>query len=220
MAIKKRLGEILIDAGLINDTQLSAALHSQRTWGGKLGSTLVRMGFVSEEGILKCLSAQLRLPSADFRKISVSPKAVMAIPFKIAEKYDVLPVALKEELGKKTVILAMADPTNLDAIAEIEFQTGVRVRPVVATESAITNAIDKYYRQKNFKTEYGHEKKVDLAAMDAADEMVIFSGGEETTVSVLDHAAASDVVHALVTVLLQRGVVTRQELEAALQKSR
>jgi len=218
MAKRKKLGEILVDAGLINETQLSAALHSQRTWGGKLGSTLVRMGFASEAAILKCLSAQLRLPSADFRKISVSPKAIMAVPFKIAEKYDVLPVALKEEMGKKTVILAMSDPTNLDAIGEIEFQTGVRVRPVVATESSIAKAIERYYRDKNFKTEYGHEKKVDLAAMDGTDEMVIFSGGEEKTVLLADKATTADLVDALVKVLVQRGVVTRQELENALQK--
>ena len=218
MRRKKRLGEILMDAELINETQLSAALHSQKTWGGKLGSTLVRMGFVSEAGILKCLSAQLRLPSADFRKISVSPKTVKSLPFSVAEKYNVVPIALKEEMGKKTVILAMSDPTNLDTISEIEFQTGVRVRPVVAAESSITKAIDRYYREKNFKTEYGYEKRVDLAAVDAADEMVILTGGEEKTVNLVEKAEPAALVSALVHVLLHRGVVTEEELEQALRE--
>lgn len=221
MAKKKRLGEILMDAGLINETQLSAALHSQKTWGGKLGSTLVRMGFVSEAGILKCLSAQLRLPSADFRKLSVSPKAIHAVPFNIAEKYNVIPVALKEEMGKKTVILAMSDPTNLDTVSEIEFQTGVRVRPVVATESSITKAIDQYYRAKNFKTEYGYEKRVDLAAVGDADEMVILSEGEELTVSTTPDGEQGDpaaLTRALVAVLVRKGVLSEKELDDALRE--
>jgi type IV pilus assembly protein PilB len=209
---------LLIDAGLINETQLSAALHSQKTWGGKLGSTLVRMGFVSEAGILKCLSAQLRLPSADFRKLNISPKAIQSIPFNIAEKYNVIPVALKEELGKKTVILAMSDPTNLDTISEIEFQSGVRVRPVVAAESSITKAIDKYYREKNFKTEYGYEKRVDLSAVEEAEEMVILTGGEEHTVSTAEAPEPGKLVRALAKALVDKGVLTEEELEAALRE--
>ncbi|HSH71406.1 MAG TPA: hypothetical protein VK997_15900 [Deferrisomatales bacterium] len=219
MAKKKRLGEILMDAGLINETQLSSALHSQRTWGGKLGSTLVRMGFVSEAGILKCLSAQLRLPSADFQKITVSPKATQAVPFSIAEKYNVIPVALKEELGKKTVILAMSDPTNLDAISEIEFQTGVRVRPVVGAESSITQAIERYYRDKNFKKGYGFEKRLDLAAVGDAEEMVILSGGEEHTVSTAGKTDPGALAKALIKVLVRKGILSEKELEDALREN-
>jgi len=218
MAKKKRLGEILLEAGLINETQLASALSSQKTWGGKLGSTLVRMGFVSEAGILKCLSAQLHLPSADFRKLSVSPKAIQAVPFRIAQKYSVMPVALKEELGKKTVILAMADPTNLDAIGEIQFQAGVRVRPVVAAESSINKAIDKYYQEKNFKSGYGFEKRVDLSTLDEDEEMVIFSGGEETPVSAIARAGSSELVAALLKVLMRKGMLSEAELEEALRE--
>ena len=208
-----------MDAGLINETQLSAALHSQRTWGGKLGSTLVRMGFVSEAGILKCLSAQLRLPSADFHKLNVSPKALQAVPFSIAEKYNVIPVALKEELGKKTVILAMSDPTNLDTISEIEFQTGVRVRPVVGAESSITKAIEQYYRDQNFKSGYGFEKRLGLADADETEEMVIFSGGEERTVSTAGKADPEALTKALIKVLVRKGVLSEEELEDALREN-
>jgi type IV pilus assembly protein PilB len=218
MAKRKRLGEILLDAELINETQLSAALHSQRTWGGKLGSTLVRMGFVSEEGILKCLSAQLRLPSADFRKLKVSPKAIRTIALSIAEKYNVIPVALKEELGKKTVILAMSDPTNLDTICDIEFQSGVRVRPVVATESSITQAIDRYYREKNFQSEVGFEKRLDLSAVDDNEEMVILSRGTERNVRAADRTDPGALARALVKVLVRKGLLSQEELEEALRE--
>lgn len=148
MTRKKRVGEVLMDAGLINETQLSAALQSQRTWGGKLGSTLVRMGFAREEDILRALSSQLLLPAVDFNKVKVSPRATHALPLKIAEKYHVMPVAVRDEGGKRELVLVMSDPTNLEAISEIEFQTGYRVRPAVATDSAIVRAIDFYYRSE------------------------------------------------------------------------
>lgn len=215
MAKRQRLGEILMNIGLINETQLSTALHSQKTWGGKLGSTLVRMGFASEEGILESLSAQLRLPSADFRKLSVSPKAIKALPFQIAEKYIVIPVALKEEMGKKTVILAMSDPTNLNVISEIEFQTSVRVRPVVGAESSIIKAIDRYYREKNFKSDYGAENRVAPSLVDETEEMVVLAEGDERSVSMADLGALTK---ALVKVLVRKGVLSEEELEDALRE--
>jgi type IV pilus assembly protein PilB len=218
MVRKKRLGEILTEAGLINETQLASALNSQRTWGGKLGSTLVRMGFVKEEDLLRCLSAQLRLPSVDFAKIRIAPNALQVVPHRIAEKYNVIPVALKEEMGKKTVILAMSDPTNLDTISEIQFQTGVNVRPVVATESAISRAVDQHYLHQKAKEQYGYEKRVDLAQHSSAEEMVILHRGEEMRVSALEGLDPSELVRALVRVLLDKGVIDRKDLEDAVRR--
>ncbi|MBE0618594.1 MAG: hypothetical protein IH608_11815 [Proteobacteria bacterium] len=225
MTRKKRLGEILVESGLLTETQIAAALSSQKTWGGKLGSTLVRMGFVREDEILKALSAQLRLPSVDFGKVTPSPKTREAIPLRIAEKYNVIPVAMKEELGKKIVILAMADPTNLDAISEIQFQTGVNVRPVVATESAITRAIDLYYRNRSVPQAqaggakgYGVDRTVDLASWDATEEMVILRKGEETRVSSIETADARELFRALMEVLEAKGVLRREDLEEALRR--
>ncbi len=219
MAKRRRLGEILTEAGQITETQLKAALQSQKTWGGKLGSTLVHMGFVGEEDILRSLSAQLRLPSVDFRKVKVSPRALQAVPVRVAEKYNVIPVALKEELGKKAVILAMSDPTNLDAISEIEFQAGVNVRPVVATESSITRAIDHYYRDRKGSMEYGVERHVDLSTQ-GSDEMVILSRGNELRVSPYEGVDPLELVKALIRVLEEKGVIGREDLERALRQGR
>ncbi len=216
MARRKRIGEILLGAGLITETQLSAALSSQRTWGGKVGSTLVRMGFVREGDILKCLSAQLRLPSVDFRKVRVSPRALAAVPLRIAEKYTVMPVALKEDKGKKSVLLAMADPTNLDAVHEIQFQTGVTVKPAVSTESAVLAAIDRYYRKKERGPPPAAQAE-SLSPVEAGDEMVLIQRGEEKPVSSLAGADVHELVHALVRVLEANGVIRREDLEAALR---
>ncbi len=233
---RKRMGEILIAAGLLKESQLEAALHSQRTWGGKLGSTLVRMGFAREDDILKCLSSQLRLPSVDFLKTTCSRRAVQAVPRSIAEKYNVMPVAYKEESGKKSVILAMSDPTSLDAISEIEFQTSLRVRPVVATESGINRAIDRYYRQGDFEEREGEGQVVELAPGAAeemvvyhpdraqraapprpADEMVILDRGEEKRISPLDGVDPGRLLQVLIRVLEDKGVLDRKDLEEALR---
>ena len=220
ISAKKRLGEILVEAGLISEAQLGTALSSQKTWGGKLGSTLIRMGFVREEDLLRCLSAQLRLPSVDFSKIKIAPKTLQLIPVRIAEKYGVIPVALKEEMGKKTVILAMSDPSNLDSINEIQFQTGINIRPIVASETAISRAIDEYYGQTKAKTQYGFEKRVDLSLVESADEMVILSRGEERAVSPLDGLDAAETVHLLIRVLLEKGIVTKADFERAMRRPR
>jgi len=217
---KRRLGEILIEAGLISETQLHAALHSQKTWGGKLGSTLVRMGFVQEEDLLRCLSAQLRLPSVDFSKVNVSPRALQMVPQRIAEKYNVIPVALKEEMGKKSVILAMSDPTNLEAIGEIQFQTGVGIRPVVATESAISRAIDQCYIRRRPPDAYGHEKVVEVADLTESEPMVILEKGDEKRVVSVDSLDAMDLVKLLLRVLERKGIIDRGDLEEALRSRR
>lgn len=225
MTRKKRLGEILLEAGLITESQLAGALQSQKTWGGRLGSTLVRMGFVKEGDLLRCLSGQLRLPSVDFAKVQISPKALQTIPHRIAEKYNVVPVALKEELGKKTVILAMADPTNLEALSEIQFQTGVIVRPVVAAESSIARAVDQYYGKPKGRGPYGFEKNVELSASTPNAGMVILSGGDEKRFGEGDLAASTSplesphLVRALVRLLLEKGVISPRELDEAVRRS-
>ncbi len=218
MTRRKRLGEVLIDAGLINETQLAAALNSQRTWGGKLGSTLVRMGFLTEESILRSLSAQLRLPSVDFQKVVVSPEAKKAVDVRTADKYNVMPVAYKEELGKKIVVLAMSDPTNLDAVTEIQFQTGLTVKPVVATESSIMRAIDHYYRNRPLRESSKMARAAAAEWDEDDDEMIILQHGDEKSVGELDGVDVSELVRALVQVLEDKGVISAQDLQEALRR--
>lgn len=219
MGKKKPLGEILTEAGLVTEDQLASALHSQKTWGGKLGSTLVRMGFVKEEDLLACLSSQLRLPSVNFAKVRIAPSAIQAIPHRIAEKYNVIPVALKEELGKKSVVLAMSDPTNLDAISEIQFQAGLTVRPVIATESSISSAIEEYYLGKRPpRPQRGFEKRPEVGKIPAGDERAILGPGDEKARSLLESLDAASLLRLLLRVLEEKGIVTAKDLEEALKR--
>ncbi len=228
MAKRKRVGEVLMDAGLINETQLSAALQSQRTWGGKLGSTLVRMGFAREEDILRALSSQLLLPAVDFNKVKVSPRAVAAVPLRITEKYHVMPVALREDQGRKELVLVMSDPTNLESISEIEFQTGYRVRPAVATDSAILRAIDFYYRSQGtisppeFSAPSG---PVGVSRLDESETMELVSEDrgaprmpQAVDAASLESLGTAGLVKLLLKLLIKKNIITKADLTEELIK--
>jgi type IV pilus assembly protein PilB len=140
---KRRLGEILVTAGLISDLQLKAALAEQRKWGGKLGRTLVEMGFVDEPSMVVALSHQLRLPMIDLDKVELPAQVVQFLRVDIAERYGVFPVG--GDPVHRTLQLATSDPTNAEAFKELAFYTGMRVQPQVATSTGIDRAIRRYY---------------------------------------------------------------------------
>ena len=144
--MKKRLGEILLEAGIINESQLHQALEYQQLWGQRLGSALVAKGFISEEMLMRVLGSTLNMPIVDISRIRVPPDIIRIVPAKTAEKYDVVPIALEAKGGgRQTLIIAMADPLNIEAVDQIKFTTGYNVRPVLSTISGIAEALRKYY---------------------------------------------------------------------------
>ncbi|MGB9736189.1 MAG: hypothetical protein ACP5JP_03510 [bacterium] len=142
---KKRLGDLLVEAGLIDPFQLRAALSEQQKWGGRLGNHLVRLKFISEDKLIKFLSQQLKIQYVDIAKIKIPPSAIELIPEEVATKHNVIPLGVKVDGGKKILFIATSDPTNLEAIDEIQFLTGYTVKPIIAADSAIVKAIKDYY---------------------------------------------------------------------------
>src|SRR6266700_3172836 len=136
-----RLGELLTKASLITQDQLKEALKVQKEAGGKLGETLIKLGYVSEEDITECLSQQFGVPSINLADFEIDASVIKLIPADVARKYNILPV---NKTGA-TITIAMADPTNVFAMDDIKFMTGYNVEPVVASEVAIKEAIDRYY---------------------------------------------------------------------------
>ena len=132
-----------MEAGLLPDVQLNAALSEQRKWGGKLGRTLVEMGFVDEGSMTAALSRQLQIPQVDLDRLQLSPEVLGFLRVDIAERYGVFPVA--GDRKAKLVTLATSDPTNVEQIQELGFTTGMRVQLVVAPGSAIDRAIRRHY---------------------------------------------------------------------------
>jgi type IV pilus assembly protein PilB len=140
---RRRLGDLLIEAGLISETQLKAALNEQRKWGGRLGRTVVEMGFVTETAIGTTLARQLELPSIDLDTQPVAPQAPSWLRLDLCERYGVFPVGINH--ATRHLDLATSDPTNVEHLQALEFATNMKVAPVVATASAIERAIRKYY---------------------------------------------------------------------------
>jgi type IV pilus assembly protein PilB len=136
-----RLGELLTKASLITQDQLKEALKVQKETAGKLGETLIKLGFVSEEDITECLSQQFGVPSINLAHFEIDANVIKLIPADVARKYNILPV---NKTGA-TITIAMADPTNVFAMDDIKFMTGYNVEPVVASELGIKAAIDNYY---------------------------------------------------------------------------
>ncbi len=136
-----KLGETLLKDNLITPQQLKEALDYQRINGGRLASTLVKLGMLSDEEVTAVLSRQYGVPSVNLDLFEVDPAAVALVPQETAERYSVLPLS---RVGA-TLTLAMVDPTNVFAIDDIKFMTGLSVEPVVVSETAFQLALKKYY---------------------------------------------------------------------------
>ncbi|MGI8470271.1 MAG: type IV-A pilus assembly ATPase PilB [Pyrinomonadaceae bacterium] len=136
-----KLGEILVRENLITPQQLREALEYQRTSGGRLGSNLVKLGIISDDVITTVLSRQYGVPSINLELFQIEKTTIALIDQEVALKYSVLPVS---KVGA-TLTLAMADPTNVFAMDDIKFMTGLNIEPVIASETSIQQAIAKYY---------------------------------------------------------------------------
>jgi type IV pilus assembly protein PilB len=137
----ERIGELLVREKLISPDQLKKAIDEQKKSGGRLGFNLVKLGFVTEKELTAFLSRQYGIPTIDLASQEIDPEIVKLIPEDVAQKYQVLPIS---RTGS-TLVVAMADPSNIFAIDDIKFLTGYNVEPLVASDAAIKNAIEKYY---------------------------------------------------------------------------
>jgi type IV pilus assembly protein PilB len=136
-----KLGEILLKENLITSDQLKQALEDQKASGGRLGNSLVRLGFMSDDEVMAVLSRQYGVPSINLDYFEVDPGVTKLIPMDTALKFQVLPLS---RVGS-SLTLAMVDPTNVFAMDDIKFMTGFNIEPVVASETAIAEAIRKNY---------------------------------------------------------------------------
>jgi type IV pilus assembly protein PilB len=136
-----RLGDMLVKATLITREQLNQALQQQQTAGGRIGTNLVKLGFISEDDITSFLSRQYGVPSINLSHFEIDGSVIKLIPSEIAQKHQVIPINRTGNI----LTVAMADPSNIFAIDDVKFMTGFKIEPVVAAETSIKNAINKYY---------------------------------------------------------------------------
>ncbi|MEY4094970.1 MAG: type pilus assembly ATPase PilB [Acidobacteriota bacterium] len=136
-----RIGELLLKEKRISAEQLQEALNYQRTNGGKLGANLVKLGYVKDEEITALLSKQYGVPSIALNQFEIDQAVIKLVPAETARKYQIVPLSR----AGATLTIAMTDPTNVFAMDDVKFMTGYNVEPVVASETAVLDSIDKYY---------------------------------------------------------------------------
>jgi len=136
-----RIGELLLKEKRITPEQLQEALNYQRQHGGKLGFNLIKLGYVKDDEITALLSKQYGVPSIALGQFDVDHAVVKLVPSETAQKYQIIPLSR----SGATLTIAMTDPTNVFAMDDIKFMTGYNVEPVVASEIAVVEAIQKYY---------------------------------------------------------------------------
>ena len=136
-----RLGELLVREKLISLAQLRQAQEEQQRSGQNLGYTLAKLGYISDTEITNFLSAQYRVPTINLEEFEIDADIVKLVAKEQCEKHKVLPISR----AGSSLVVAMADPTNLNAIDDLKFLTGFNVEPVIASESAILAAIERYY---------------------------------------------------------------------------
>ena len=139
--MSQRLGDLLVKEKVISHDQLEQALKTQRDSGCRLGSALVRLGFLSEEDVTNFLSRQYGVPAINLSYFEIDPAVVKLVPVETSKRYQILPLS---RVGASLTI-AMVDPTNVYAMDDIKFMTGFNIEPVVASESAIMEGIEKAY---------------------------------------------------------------------------
>ena len=158
--MSQRLGDLLVKEKVITQEQLEQALKVQKDTGCRLGSALVRLGFLSEEDVTNFLSRQYGVPAINLSYFEIDPAVVKLIPFETARRYQILPLS---RVGASLTI-AMVDPTNVFAMDDIKFMTGFNIEPVVASETAIMEGVEKAYAT-------GSEENLEslMASIDAAE---------------------------------------------------
>src|SRR5271170_2449980 len=197
--MSSRLGEILVKDSLISADQLKQALEYQKKNGGRLGTCLVKMGLVSDDDITAVLSRQYGVPSINLKFYEVDPAVIKLVPQETAIRYQIVPLS---RVGS-TLTIAMTDPTNVFAMDDIKFMTGFNVEPVVASETAISEAIHKFYGDVESVEELDKVMK-DLAGDEASLELS--AEEQEMDLATLEKAAEEAPIIKLVNLILTDAV--------------
>jgi len=223
MAEVKKIGDMLIEAGLIDDFQLQSALSHQRNWGGKLGSVLIEMEFVREEDLARVIAEKLKTPYVNLFDPAIAPEVVKLIKPEVAKKYLVMPA--KKEKGSLT--LAMTDPLDIEAIDAIRFATGLNIKPSLALVSEIKDAIRKYYDGEEVVRKQPQTPLYQRAS--SGGKMEILRGSDLMMTKDLASDESSPILSkddsaqqvmtdsrmrldALITLLIEKGLISREEL--------
>jgi type IV pilus assembly protein PilB len=212
-----RIGELLLKEKRITPEQLQEALTYQKANGGKLGFNLVKLGHVKDEEITALLSKQYGVPSINLSQFEIDPAVIKLIPSETAQKYQIIPLSR----AGATLTIAMTDPTNVFAMDDIKFMTGYNVEPVVASETAVMDAIGRYYALAkaamasvgggsglggSSALEMATKSMEEMTSLAGADDVEILADMEEISAESLEKQGGEAPVIKLVNVVLMSAI--------------
>ncbi len=209
MTERKRLGEMLVEAGLIDNIQLQSALGHQRQWGGKLGDILLEMGFISEHVLADFFESHLNIPCLDLSDFEIPENVRGLLKDEIIKKYSVVPIGYEN----KVLTVAMSDPSDIRTIDELQFAAGCRIIPVLVFSLDVKRLIQRYfgeevaagYQYKSKVHEIGEKKDFELVR----DEKQAAPKKEVTIKNYLD---------AMTSLLIEKGVITKEEMQKKIRE--
>jgi type IV pilus assembly protein PilB len=197
--MSQRLGDLLVKEKVITQEQLETALKSQKETNARLGSVLVKLGYMSDDDVTNFLSRQYGVPAINLSYFEVDPAVVKLIPQETAKRYQILPLS---RVGASLTI-AMVDPTNVFAMDDIKFMTGFNIEPVVASESAILEGIEKAYGSSQ---EEDMEKVMQSVAEMGEADVELQAEEEQMALSELEKSADEAPIVKLVNLVLTDAV--------------
>jgi type IV pilus assembly protein PilB len=189
-----KLGELLVSTGILSTQQVQEALSIQKREGGRLGTNLVKLGYLTEDKLTEFLSKHFGVPSVNLDRVDVDEGVIKIIPADVARKYTILPIS---KAGAKLTI-AMLDPTNVFAMDDIKFMTGYNVEPVVAAESSLRDSIERYYGS----THAIELKKVMEEISEEDTDLEVLEEEEELDLAALEQESEEAPVVRLVNIIL------------------
>ena len=190
----QRLGELLLREKLISLQQLRQAQEESQRTGSNLGYALAKLGYVNDEDITSFLSQQYRVPTINLEELEIPEEIVKLVAREQCERHRVLPVSR----AGSALVVAMADPTNLNAIDDLKFLTGYNIEPVIASEAAIMAAIDRYH---NVGPNYD-----DVMAGFDEESIEVTAQGEDVDIGELERASADAPVVKLCNMILLNAI--------------
>jgi len=193
---KKKLGEILVEKGVITSAQLTQALAEQKRTGERLGRVLVNLGFLTERELIKFLGAQMEIPPINLDNYLIDPQIIDLVPQALARRYILIPVFKSED----TLTVAMADPLNVFAIDDLQARTKCKVTPAVASEADILKAIDQYY---------GISESMEEVIKEASEEKFKMAEVEEVDLDKIEALAEEMPIIKLVNLTIMQAIKDR-----------
>ena len=222
---RKRLGELLIEHGIIDRHQLKSALGRQKLWGKRLGETLVEAGILTEDQLVKVLSRYLRIPMIDLKKHQPNPSVLAMLDGEFCRDHNLVPIAILKIANKNRLVIAVADPSEVTVQDQIQFKTNHPVALAIAPGSAIKETIRQFYFSAGKKDEITITRSIrpeDLKMRiirDGLEETVNFTDADNVGTGTSKQQSAprpsgsQDRTIVLIEMLVRKSILTRDEAD-------